>query len=108
MMEGLLPNNFQIVANNLTLAANSSVSSENDDCYLFAYWGFSLYTSGQGTITIEYSADGSTWRTLETINVNAGNENRVYRVTRRYYRITYTDTSGADSTVDLITVKSPA
>jgi len=100
-------NEFQIVKNNETIAAGASCTSNPDDCSAYPYWGFSLYTEGTGDITVEYSIDGSLWRTLETISNVSGNENRIYRVTRRYYRVTYTNTSGSDHNIDLVTIRSP-
>lgn len=102
-------NVFNVIANNQALADGGTIGpSTPDDCQDYQYWGYSCFSTGAGTLTIEYSVDNVTWRTLATIAISANTpDDRVYRVTRRYYRVTFTDTAdGVAPNVDLVTVRS--
>jgi len=101
-------NFFRTVANNQAVPADGSIGpSDADDCSHYPYWGVSVYSTQAGTLYIEYSVDGTTWRTLDTISISADTPfDRVYRVTRRYYRVTFTNTSASTAYVDIVTVRS--
>ena len=104
-------NVFTVHANNISLADGGStgILAVGDDCEHYRFWRFSAFTDQPGTITVQYSIDGITWRTLETISIAANTHvNKMYQVTRRYYRVYLTDKvdGNAPTSVDLVSVRS--
>jgi len=103
-------NVFTVHANNASFTDGLTVGNPSgDDCEHYRFWGFSAFTDQPGTITVEYSIDGTTWRTLETISIIANTHvNKMYQVTRRYYRVFLTDRAdgNAPTSVDLVSVRS--
>jgi len=73
------------------------------DCLQYESFGISVYLepdAGQtvdATVLVENSSDGVTWRQVDSFSLNgaaadaAAQVNRVYSVTRRYYRVSVTN-----------------
>jgi len=101
-------NLFRVVANNEAVPADGMIGpSDADYCEHYPYWGVSVYSTQAGTLLIEYSLNGTTWRTLANINISADTPfDQVYRVTRQYYRVSFTNTSASTAYVDIVTVRS--
>ena len=100
-------NVFREKYNGTVTAGNSVGPFAADDCLLYPTWGFRVLSTKRGRLTVEYSPDGTNWDTLDTVRVR-GNipRNLVYRVTLRYYRVSFTNTSSSDATVKIDTVRS--
>jgi hypothetical protein len=82
----------------LPLAANTATPANSRDCILYESFGISCFVkAGAGslnvTVLVENSLDGATWDPVDTIQmvdpaIGAGQSlNRVYSVTRQFYRV---------------------
>lgn len=112
MNEQVYPTKLQgkmtrIIGDPLSLDPDETVGPFwGDDCKEYNRWGFSLYSTHNGTLIIGYSFDNTLYFPLETIAiVGAVPEDRIYCVTRRYYRVQYTDVSGNSSQLRLSTIR---
>ena len=99
----------RIVSINEAVDPGGSVGPSNpDNLKDYLYWGFSCYADNVGQIDVEYSDNNVVWRVLEQIVILAGtNQNRWYAATRRWYRLTFTDTSDdSGQVVDISTFRA--
>lgn len=99
---------FRQIGNDNGLAGGASIGpSTADDVRTYNFWGVTVFSTQAGTLLIEYMMPNGVWRAFPLINIAANTAfDQVYRITREFYRVTYTDTSLVASDVDLQTIKS--
>lgn len=112
---------IQNVENGLVpLGAGATLTGASRDCISYESFGVSVYldpTAGQAvnvTVLVENSRDGSTWRQVDSVLLSGAVDanvpfNRVYSVTREYYRVSLINNDGAHGLTisELISMQKP-
>lgn len=89
------------------LGAGATFNGADRDCENYESFGISVFLdpdAGQAlncSVVVENSIDGVTWRTVDTISVAGAADasstlNRVYSVTRKFYRVSVTNNDGGN------------
>jgi hypothetical protein len=102
------------------LGAGASVAGASRDCINYESFGISVFLTPQvaaalnATALVENSRDGVTWRTVDSVPMSgaAGVSvalNRVYSVTREFYRVSVTNNDGANALLatEVISMQKP-
>jgi len=101
------------------LGAGASKVGVSHDCINFESYGISVFViAGVGalnvTVLVENSVNGATWRPTDSVTLSGaagatGVLNRVYSVTREFYRVTVTNNDGVNAlaTTEMISILKP-
>jgi hypothetical protein len=101
------------------LDPSETFNGADHDCENYESFGVSIYVkAGVGslnaTVLVENSSDGVTWRTVDTVSLAGavGAEaqlNRVYSVTRQFYRVSVTnnDNTNALDETEVVSMLKP-
>ena len=104
----VLSENAQNTESITALDAVATCTGATRDCQYFATFCVSCFADQAGTLFVENSVDGTTWRRHDTVAVAASTPvNRVYAVTLRYNRVVYTNGGVAQTVFELVTVQRP-
>jgi len=109
MQEVIGTDSKRLIANNLDILALATVAGPTENMRNHAFLGVTCHTSQDGQLEIEYRMPGGIWRQIDgsPFAITGGVAfDRVYRITRDEYRVTFTDTSGVANNVDLGTLRT--
>ena len=99
---------IQSAESTTALGIAGTVSGTSRDCLNYAEFCVSCFADQAGTLYVENSVDGVTWRTHDTIAVAASTPvNRVYAVTMRYNRVRYLNGAVGQTAFELVTIRRP-
>jgi len=103
VLSGML--NIQHIETTTPLGAGVTFTGATRDCIHHSDFAVSVYADVAGTLYLENSMDGTTWRQYDEVSVLAGVAvNRVYSVTRRYNRVVYKNGATAQTVFELVTM----
>lgn len=102
------------------LGAGATFTGTARDCLLYESFGISVFLdplAGQSlnvTVLVENSTDGVTFRQVDSVTLSGSADvnqylNRVYSVTRQYYRVSLTNNDGAHAltATEVISMRKP-
>ena len=89
--------------------AGTFTGTRRDASHAIGGFGFRCFADQVGTLLVEDSINGTTWRTVQTVAIGASVlEERLYSVSAKYMRVTYTNGGVAQTVFELSVALLPA